>query len=153
MKKVLIAYFSTSGKTERMAEYIAEGVRFNDVQAVIKNMDEIKENEDLLGYDGYIFGSPTFSMNVPESVKIHLSTLKNLNIENKLAGAFGPYIHDVSYRHDDHAPALIFNILQNEMKMKPFNLGPLILKENLIEIREGIKACQDYGRTFGAEIG
>jgi multimeric flavodoxin WrbA len=153
MKKVLIVYFSTSGKTERMAEYIAEGVRFNDIQAVVKNMEDIKDIEELLGYDGYLFGSPTFSMDIPESVKIHLSALKNLNIENKLGGVFGSYIHDVSYRHDAHAPALIFNILQNEMKMKPFYLGPLILKENLIEIREGIQTCHDYGRAFGAEIG
>jgi len=29
MKKVLVAYFSLSGKTEKMAEYVAEGVRFS----------------------------------------------------------------------------------------------------------------------------
>jgi len=28
MKKVLVAYLSRTGKTEKMAEYIAEGIRF-----------------------------------------------------------------------------------------------------------------------------
>ena len=29
MKEVLIAYFSLTGKTEMMAQYVAEGVRFS----------------------------------------------------------------------------------------------------------------------------
>ena len=36
MGKVLIVYFSLTGKTQRMAEYIAEGVRFTGQQAVTK---------------------------------------------------------------------------------------------------------------------
>ena len=131
MKKVLIAYFSTSGATEKMAEYIAEGVRFDGIPAMVKKMDEIKDADEMKWYDGYIFGSPTFSMDIPESVKMYLSMLKNVNLAGILGGAFGSYTHDVSYRHDTHAPALIFNIMQIEMKMKPFDLGPLILKENL----------------------
>ncbi|MFQ5715289.1 MAG: flavodoxin family protein [Candidatus Scalinduaceae bacterium] len=43
MKKVLIVYFSRTGKTEKMAEYIAEGVRFSGNSAEIKKLSERKD--------------------------------------------------------------------------------------------------------------
>ncbi len=42
MKKVLITYYSRTGKTEKMAEYIAEGVRFSGNSAEIKKLSERK---------------------------------------------------------------------------------------------------------------
>ena len=50
----MVAYFSTSGKTEQMANFIAEGIRFNGVQAIVKKMNEIKNMNDITEYDGYI---------------------------------------------------------------------------------------------------
>ncbi len=47
MKRVLVAYFSLTGKTEKMAEFIAEGVRFAGHQAVVKKMSDIKTAEAL----------------------------------------------------------------------------------------------------------
>jgi flavodoxin len=153
MKRVLIVYFSSTGKAETMAEYIAEGVRFGGHQAVVKKMGEIKDTAELAGYDGYIFGSPTFSLDVPEPVKAFLSMAEKVNLEGKLGGAFGSYRHDVSYRHDAYAPAIIFDILQKKHKMKPFDLAPYNLKEEVVETSEGMQACQDYGRVFGEKLG
>ena len=73
MKKVLVAYFSSSGKTEAMAIYIAEGVRFNGIQAKVMKTSEIKNVDDIAGYDGYIIGSPTFSLDIPAPVKSFLA--------------------------------------------------------------------------------
>ena len=152
MQKVLIAYFSTSGKTEEMAEFIAEGIRFVGAQAIVKKISEIKEPAQIAGYDGFIIGSPTFSLDMPAPVKNFLMVLKKVAVEAKLAGAFGPYLHDASYQHDEHAPALILGILQNELKMKPFDLGALALKEEILDTRDGIKTCQDYGRVFAQSL-
>lgn len=152
MKKVLIAYFSLSGKTKQMAEYIAEGVRFSGHEAVVKQIGDIKDAAALTEYDGCIFGSPTFSLDIPKPVKMFLSNAEKVNLAGKLGGSFGPYIHDNSYQHDTHAPAIIFDILQSEHKMKPFELGPFSLKEELAETSEGMKACQDYGRVFGETL-
>ena len=152
MKMVLIAYYSLTGKTEKMAEYIAEGVRFSGQEAVVKKMEDIKAAAELAGYDGCIFGSPTYSLNVPEPVKAFLLMAEKAGIEGKLGGAFGSYTHDVSYKHDAHAPAIIFDSLQRACKMEPFELGPFNLKEEVVETREGIKACQDYGRVFGEKL-
>ncbi len=152
MKKVLIAYFSSTGKTETMAQYIAEGVRFSGQEAVVKKMQDIQGVAELAGYDGYIFGSPTFSLDLPRPVKTFLSLTRKAKLEGKMCGAFGSYRHDVSYKHDAYAPAIIFNVLQVKHKMKPFELGPFNLKEDNVETREGMKTCQDYGKVFGEKL-
>ena len=79
--------------------------------------------------------------------------MKKGNFEGRLGGAFGPYLHDASYQHNEHAPALILDILQKEFRMRPFELGALALREDILDTRDGIKACQDYGRIFGQRLG
>ena len=146
MKKVLIAYFSLTGKTEKMAEYIAEGVRFSGQQAVIKKISDIKSANDLAGYDGYIFGSPTYHRDMAEPMKTFLFLAKKANLEGKLAGAFG------SYTHSGDAPAIIFDTMQYVYKMEPFELGSFNLKEAVVETGEGMRSCQDYGRVLGEKL-
>jgi flavodoxin len=152
MKKVFVVYFSTSGKTGSMAEFIAEGIRFNGLNASMQTMHEIKNPAQLPGYDGYILGSPTFSLDIPGPVKIFLAMFKNINGKGKLSGAFGPYLHDSSYHHEDYAPDKILDILQNEYKFERFDLDALCLREDVLETRDGMKACQDYGRIFGQKL-
>ena len=147
MKKVLVAYFSLTGNTEKMAEYIAEGVRFSGHQAVTKKVSDIKSADGLAGYDGYIFGSPTYYRDVAEPVKTFLFLGRKANLNGKLGGAFG------SYTHDGSAPAIIFDTMQYVFKMEPFELGPFNLKEDILETSEGLRACQDYGRVFGEKLG
>ena len=55
--KVLIAYFSLTGNTEKMAEYIAEGIRISGQQAVVKKISDIKSANELVGYDGYVINA------------------------------------------------------------------------------------------------
>lgn len=152
MKRVLIAYFSSTGTTEKMAGYIAEGVRFSGQEAVVKKMGDIKAATEIAEYEGYIFGSPTYSLDVPEPVKSFLLLAENADLEGKLSGAFGSYTHDVSYKHDNYAPAIIFDILQRAGKVKAFELGPFTLKEEAVDTSEGMKSCQDYGRVFGEKL-
>ena len=147
MKKVLIAYFSLTGKTEKMAEYIAEGVRFSGQQAEMKKISDIKSANDLAGYDGYIFGSPTYHRDMAEPMKTFLFLAKKANLEGKLAGAFG------SYTHSGDAPAIIFDTMQYVYKMEPFELSSFRQKEAVIETGEGMRSCQDYGRLFGENLG
>jgi len=147
MKKVLIAYFSLSGKTEKMAEYIAEGVRFAGCKATSKKISELKNAGDLSGYDGYIFGSPTYHRDMAEPMKTFLFLAKKANLEGKLAGAFG------SYTHSGDAPAIIFDTMQYVYKMIPFELNSFNLKEAIVETQEGMRSCQDYGRVFSEKLG
>jgi len=152
MKKVLIVYFSSTGKTATMSQYIAEGIRLSGQEVEVKKIEAMKNLADLAGYDGYIFGSPTFSLDLPKPVNTFLSLTQKVKLEGKLAGAFGSYRHDVSYKHDAYAPAIILGILQKENKMKPFELGPFNLQEDNVETSEGMKTCHDYGRVFGEKL-
>ena len=165
--KVLIAYISLSGTTEKMAEYIAEGIRFRGQQVVVKKISDIKSANDLADYDGYIFGSPTYHRDMAEPMKTFLFLAKKANLAGKLAGAFG------SYTHSGDAPAVIFDTMQYVYKMEPFELGALNLKEAQLEetgrgepshrqyiagevhgeAGEGMRACQDYGKVFGQKLG
>ena len=147
MGKILIAYFSLTGETEKMAEYIAEGVRFGGQQAVVKKISDIKSADDLADYDGYIFGSPTYHRDMAEPMKTFLFLAKKANLEGKLASAFG------SYTHSGDAPAIIFDTMQYVYKMEPFELGSFNLKEAVVETSEGMRSCQDYGRVFDEKVG
>lgn len=146
MAKVLIAYASMTGNTEKMAQYIAEGVRFSGSEATVKNISNIKESEALEGYNGYIFGSPTYHRDMAGNMKTFLFMAKKANLEGKLAGAFG------SYTHSGDAPAFILETMEYVFKMEPFELSSFNLKEALIDTPSGVKACQDYGRAFGQKL-
>lgn len=147
MKKVLIAYVSLTGRTQRMAEYLAEGVRFAGQQAVTKKTSELSTAEDLAGYDGYLFGSPTYHRDMAGPMKNFLFMANQADLAGKLAGAFG------SYTHSGDAPAMILDTMEYVFHMEPFNLGALNLKEALVGDQEGMRACHDYGRTFGERLG
>lgn len=169
MKKVLVAYFSITGTTESMAQYIGEGIRFSGQEAVVKKISDIKSVEDLEGYDGYIFGSPTHFREIPGAMKSFLVMARQAKLGEKLGGAFG------SYTHDGNAPAAILDTLNYVFDMIPFELGALNLKEVTMQTTpgrdrqmqpryvagevveegsdEGMRACQDYGRVFGERLG
>ncbi len=146
MKKVLIAYFSLSGNTQKMAEYVAEGVRISGQQVTVRKISEIKASEDISGYDGYIFGCPTYHRDMTEPMKRFLFLARKTSLEGKLAGSFG------SYTHDGNAPEMVFNTMQYVFKMEPFELGPFNLLEAKVDTSEGMHACQDYGRVFGETL-
>jgi len=59
MAKVLVVYYSRSGNTEKMAKFIAEGVKSEGVEVVVKSVEETDVDE-LLQYDGIVAGSPTY---------------------------------------------------------------------------------------------
>ncbi len=146
MKKLLIAYGSRTGNTKQMAEYIAEGIRISGNEVELKKISAIKKEGDIKGYDGYIFGSPTYHRDIMGTMKTFLFLAEKAELKDLLGGAFG------SYTHSGDAPGIILDTMQYVFKMKISSLGSLRLKEAIINTQEGIKACQDYGRHLGEEL-
>jgi len=146
MKKVLIAYDSRTGKTEKMAEAIAEGIRMAGYEADLRKITQIKSEAELQGYDAYIFGSPTYHRDMIGTMKTFLFLAQKANLEGKLGGAFG------SYTHSGDAPAIIFDTMEYVFKMKMTSLGSFNLKEALVEDMEGMRACQDYGKSICEQL-
>jgi len=147
MKKVLIAYISRSGKTQQMAEYVAEGVRMTGNVAEVKKITDIKSEKDLQGYDGYVFGSPTYHRAMPGIMETFLFMAQKAGLAGKVGGAFG------SYTHSGDAPKIIFDTLENVYKMNVIDLGAFNLLEHLVEGMDGMKACQEYGKAIAKKLG
>jgi flavorubredoxin len=147
MKKILVAYDSRTGKTEAMAEYIAEGIRISGNEAVLMRVTAIRDEKELQGYDGYVFGSPTYHRDMIGTMKTFLFFVQKAKLEGKLGGAFG------SYTHSGDAPKLIFDTLENVFKMDMIDLGSFNLLEHLVDTSEGLRACQAYGKALGEKLG
>jgi len=48
---------------------------------------------------------------------------------------------------------LIFDTMENVFRMEMIGLGSLNLLEHLVDVTEGLRACQDYGRAVGEKLG
>ena len=151
MKKVLVAYFSKTGTTETMAEYIAEGVRITGHEVDLKKVSQIKSEEDLTGYDGYIFGCPTFFLDMPEPFKRFLSIAEKAGLKGKIGGAFSSRAHPSS--GEGGAAKNLFEMMESRFMMNMTNLGPFELEGGLTERVEDMHTCQDYGKSVGEMLG
>lgn len=137
--KVLIAYDSRTGNTEQMAQFMAEGVRFSGNDVDLKKISEIKEAGALQGYDAYIFGCPTYHRDMTQTMKTFLFLAQKANLAGKAGGAFG------SYTHSGDAPKIIADTMEHVFKMN-VDAGSFNLLENMLDSKEGLKACQDFGK-------
>jgi len=78
MAKALIIYYSRTGNTKKMAELVADGMRSENAEVDVRDVNNVKAN-DLLEYDAIIAGSPTYYGSMAgelkklfdESVKFH----------------------------------------------------------------------------------
>jgi flavorubredoxin len=146
MKKVIVGYYSRTGNTAKMAEYIAEGIRITGNSADLKKISEIKSEKDLEGYDGFIFGCPTYHRDITAGMKTFLFLAEKANLVGKMGGAFG------SYTHSGESANMIYDTMLHVFKMDMVDLGALDLKEQVLETDEGLRACQDYGKAIGEKF-
>ena len=72
MAKVLVVYATRTSATAEIAGLVAEGIRFSGNEADIVEVKEIKSEADFEGYDGYVFGSPTYHGEMLQSMKTML---------------------------------------------------------------------------------
>ena len=143
MKKVLIGYVSRTGITGKMADYIAEGIRISGHEANLVKISEIKNEKSLEGYDGYVFGCPTYHRDLTGGMKSFLFLAQKVNMVGKIGGAFG------SYTHSGESAQMIYDTMQHVYKMDMTDLGALNVKEGVVSTDEGRRACQDYGKAVG----
>ncbi|MFH2058735.1 MAG: flavodoxin domain-containing protein [Pseudomonadota bacterium] len=144
MGKVLIIYATRTDETKGIADLIGEGVRLAGQEAEVKKTSEIKSEEDIKGYDGYVFGSSTYHGEMITSMKQILFISERAELEGKPGGAFG------AYGWSGEAPGRIYDTMEHIFKMKMVPGGPLMLKASWVE--GGLKACQEYGKNIAAMI-
>ena len=89
MAKILLAYYSQSGHTKKMAEFIFEGMKKESVDVVLKNVEDIKVDE-LLDYQGIVFGSPVYYGSMAAAIKklFDDSVKFHTKLDGRVGGAF-----------------------------------------------------------------
>jgi flavorubredoxin len=143
MAKILIVYTSRTGGTLAIAERLAEGIRFEGVEAEIKDVSNIKKETDLDGFDGYAFGSPTYHGDMLQPMKTFLFLAEKANLEGKVGGAFG------AYGWSGEALDRIYGTMENIFKMNMVG-DPLRLKS--LSLGGGTQMAQEYGRQIGKKV-
>lgn len=94
MKKLAVIYHSAQGNTARIAELIVEGAQtVPGVQVyLLRAEDLISAPEQLLAFDGFVFGSPTYLGGVSGTFKSFMDATGRLwkthALKGKLASGF-----------------------------------------------------------------
>lgn len=144
MPKALVVYATRTGETQKIAELIAEGLRFSLVEVEIVNANKIKNPEELQGYDALVLGSATYHGEMLQSMKTLLFMAEKAGLEGKAGGAFG------AFGWSGEAPDRIYDTMKNIFKMQMAGV-PLRLKTSSLD--GGMKMAQDYGREIAAKLG
>ena len=143
MAKAIIVFATRAGQTENIADLVAEGVRFTGTDAKVISATQLNKQEDLEGYDAYVFGSATYHGEMMQAMKTLLFLAAKLDLEGKVGASFG------AFGWSGEAPDRIYDTMQNILKMDMIG-GPLRLKSAAIQ--GGMQMAQDYGREIGKKI-
>ncbi|MGH8727609.1 MAG: NAD(P)H:quinone oxidoreductase [Burkholderiales bacterium] len=118
MTKILVLHYSSYGHIETMAGAIAEGVRETGAEVAVKRVPELVPEEvarksgykldqtapvatvdELAGYDGIIFGTPTRYGNMTAQMKNFLDQTGGLWMEDKLVGKVASVFTSTGSQH------------------------------------------------------
>lgn len=139
MAKVLIAYASRTGESEKIAELIGEGVRISGHEAKVLDAKTIKEAGELEGYDALVFGASTYHGEMLNGMKTLLFLAEKADLAGKVGGAFG------AFGWSGEAPDRIYDTMTHIFKMDMVG-EPLRLKS--ASLGGGIQMAQEYGKSI-----
>lgn len=154
MAKVLISYFSKSGNTKKMAEFIKEGLdAMGDMEVDLKKVQDTTI-KDLRSADGIIVGSPTYFGVMATEVK-HLMD-KSIQCYGRLVGKIGGAFTSSGMIGGGNETT-IMSILQGFLihgmivqgVQKGNHYGPVSVGAPNEEVRD---ECIQYGQMIGALV-
>jgi flavorubredoxin len=138
LAKALVVFASRTNQTRRIAELIAEGLRFENVEVTVANVNEVEKQGIKPGdFDAIVLGSATYHGEMLQGMKTFLFALEKANVGGKVGGAFG------AFGWSGEAPGRIFDTMKNVFEMKMVG-EPLRLKS--AALGGATKMAQDYGR-------
>lgn len=144
MAKVLIVFATRTGETEEIGNLVAEGLRISGIEVTMRKITEISNEAELNGYDGYVFGAPTYHGDMIQGMKTFLFLAEKAELEGKVGGAFG------AFGWSGEAPDRIFDTMKNIYKMEMVS-GSMRLKS--ASLGGGLQMAHDYGKEIASKIG
>jgi flavorubredoxin len=139
MAKGAVIYATRTNQTQKIAQLIAEGMRFEGLDVDVLNVNQTSAEEALNGYDAVVLGSATYHGEMLQTMKTFLFSAEKANLEGKTGGAFG------AFGWSGEAPGRIFDTMTNVFKMNMVG-EPLRLKS--AALGGGAAMAQDYGREI-----
>jgi NAD(P)H dehydrogenase (quinone) len=153
MAKVLVCYYSRTGNTEKMAHKIAEVMEKENLEVVLKRVEDTAASE-LLDYQGLIIGSPTYYGTMAWEVKKLLdeSVKYHTKLKGRVGGAFtssGNLAGGNETTVLDILKALMIHgmIIQGEERGNHY--GPVAVGK---PDARALKSCESYGRRLAGLI-
>ena len=143
MKRALVIYSTKGGRTEAIAQRIAEGLGAAGVEADLRNAAEVEGEADLEGFDAYVFGSATYHHEMMKPARQLLSLAENVDLKGRAGGAFG------SFGWSGEATDVIFETMSNTLAMDMVS-GPLRIQSATAE--EDCETAREYGRLVAARL-
>ncbi len=143
MGKAIVVYTTRTGETKDIADLIAEGIRMSGAEAEVVNSTKINKEDELAGYDAYVFGSATYHGQMMQGMKTLLFLAEKANLEGKIGASFG------AFGWSGEAPDRIYDTMKNIFKMEMVS-GPLRLKS--ASLGGGTTMAQDYGKEIGKKL-
>ena len=139
MPKTLIFYYSRTGRTEKMANAVAEGAKSGG--GVEVTLEYHIQADDLSTFDAIIVGAPTYHHEMPMGIKklLEEAAEKRVNLKGKIGATFG------SYGWSGEAPRLVLEVMKYKFEMQIPESPLLAMDEPSPTI---LKACQDLGKRI-----
>lgn len=144
-RKVVIAYETMWGATEKMALAMEKGLADSGVETMLFDISK-RDHTDVIGHmldaKGFLFGSSTHDNNMLPNMAGFMEFFKGLKPKGRVAGAFG------SYGWAGGAVKELEEIVKGagvELVMPP------IAARFMPDVSE-IKACYEYGKAFAQKL-
>ena len=144
MAKVLVAFATRTGQTKKIGEAIAEALKTEGVEVTLENINKLKSEGDLEGYDGYVFGSATYHGEMMGPMKTFLFLAEKADLSGKVGASFG------SFGWSGEAPSRIFDTMKNIYSMEMVS-APLRIKK--VSAGDGLQKAQAYAKEIAAKLG
>ncbi|MDD5128818.1 MAG: flavodoxin domain-containing protein [Candidatus Omnitrophica bacterium] len=140
-KKIVIAYETMWGATEKMARRIAEGVSAAGVEVKLYDVAESDRTEiitRMLTSQGFLFGSSTHDNDMLPNIAAFLEIVKGLKPKGRQVGFFGSY---------GWAGGAVKE-MQEELKDRGLEFNPSSMSVKYAPDKEELKACFEFGNQF-----
>jgi anaerobic nitric oxide reductase flavorubredoxin len=143
--KVIVAYETMWGATEKMAKRIVEGITDSGVEVKLFDVaatDRTETISEMLDAKGFILGSSTHDNDMLPAMAGFLEFLKGLKPKNRIAAAFG------SFGWAGGAVASIEKSLQEA----PIEIAQPSMSVKFMPDGSEIKKCYDFGAAFARMV-
>src|SRR5690625_1428802 len=140
MGRILVAYASTTGNTELMAEAITDHLLYLGHEAVIKSFDfEPVYVDDVSEYDAIVVGTHTWDDGaLPYEIEDFYDDLDDVDISGKIFAVFG----SADSFYDSYGGAI--DLVGDRVKELGATLLPWRLKVDLEPDQQDILHCQEF---------